>query len=66
VQVNSKGRVTASKIYSWYVDDFGGSEAAVLDHIRTYATPELRAKLAGKTRIQRYEYDWALNGIQSE
>lgn len=63
VRVSENGQVTASKIYSWYLDDFGGSEAAVLDHIRGYAAPELQAKLAGKTRIQRYEYDWALNGF---
>ncbi|WP_120500123.1 DUF547 domain-containing protein [Roseovarius sp. EL26] len=63
IRVSESGQITASKIYSWYLDDFGGSEVAVLDHIRGYAAPELRAKLAGKTRIQRYEYDWALNGF---
>ncbi len=62
VRVNENGQVTASKIYSWYVDDFGGSEAAVLAHIQQYASPELATALAGKTGIQRYEYDWSLNG----
>ncbi|SLN41990.1 hypothetical protein ROA7450_02038 [Roseovarius albus] len=61
VRVSENGQVTASKIYSWYLDDFGGSEVVVLEHIRSYASPELRVRLVGKTRIQKYEYDWDLN-----
>lgn len=56
-----EGRVIASKIYHWYQEDFGGSEAGVLDHLRQYAQPELRERLAEATRIHRYRYDWALN-----
>lgn len=54
-------RVTASKIYAWFKEDFGESEADILDHIRQYADPDLAAELEGRTRINRYEYDWALN-----
>jgi len=53
--------ITASKIYFWYSEDFGRSEADVIKHISRYASPALKAKLAGKTDIQNYEYDWALN-----
>ena len=54
-------RVTASKIYAWFKEDFGESEAGILNHIRQYADPGLAAKLEGRTRINRYDYDWALN-----
>lgn len=60
-----KDRVTASKIYAWFKEDFGADEAEILNHIRQYAEPSLAAQLEGRTRINRYEYDWALNGTQS-
>lgn len=57
------GKVTASSIYDWFVADFGGSAAGVLEHVRKYAVPELAAKLAGVTSIASYDYDWKLNDI---
>ncbi len=54
-------RVIASKIYGWYQEDFGENSAAVLDHIRQYAEGDKLDALKGKRRINRYEYDWALN-----
>ena len=59
--VVEEGKVTASKIFLWYQEDFGEDEAEVLDHIRQYASPELTRSLAGKTEIDNYAYDWALN-----
>lgn len=56
-----RGRLVASKIYSWFQEDFGGSEAGVLAHLARYAGPELAAALRGRARIGDYEYDWALN-----
>lgn len=53
-------RITASSIYDWFRSDFGGSVAGVLAHARAYAGPELKARLAGRTAIERYEYDWDL------
>lgn len=55
------GKAYASKIYSWFQADFGGSEAGVLAHLRTYAEPPLLQKLEGISRVTDYEYDWALN-----
>jgi len=55
------GKVTASKIYKWYKEDFGGDPAGVLAHAREYADPELLAKLEGKTKIKSYKYDWKIN-----
>ncbi len=61
VSVDDNGDVTVSSIYNWYQVDFGDSAQGVLDHVRIYAEPELAAKLEGKTKIDGYDYDWALN-----
>jgi len=58
------GDLTASKIYLWFADDFGG-ESGVIDHLRLYAGPELVRALTGVQSIDDYEYDWGLNGSGS-
>lgn len=58
------GKVHVSKIFVWFQSDFGGSDASVLDHIRRYANPELKARLANVTRIDDSFYDWSLNDAQ--
>lgn len=60
ISVNG-GKVTASSIYDWFQEDFGGSAKSVLDHVRRYAAPELLAKLKGIGSIDAFGYDWALN-----
>lgn len=53
--------LVVSKIFTWFEEDFGGNEAAVIQHLQRYAEPELRARLSGLTDIDDYEYDWSLN-----
>lgn len=53
--------LTISKIYSWYLGDYGGSEETILEHLKKYADPELKEKLEQKSSIDRYDYDWTLN-----
>lgn len=55
------GTVTASSIYKWFQEDFGGNSAGVLQHVRTYANEDLKAALKGITTISRFDYDWGLN-----
>jgi hypothetical protein len=55
------GRLEVSSIYRWYREDFGGSEAGVIAHLRRYAAPALAAQLAAVSAIDRYRYDWSLN-----
>jgi hypothetical protein len=50
-----------SAIYKWFIDDFGGTSAAVLAHLRRYADPPLAARLASVRDIAGHRYDWALN-----
>lgn len=64
VAFDGRGRLTVSKIYNWYREDFGDSEEAVLDHIRLYAEPALRQRLDAARRIDKYRYDWSLNGAE--
>ena len=55
------GRLIVSKIYAWFIDDFGGTEKGVLKHLRHLAEPTLASALKGRTSIDDYEYDWDLN-----
>ena len=61
VRVGVGGDLTVSSIYNWFQEDFGGDEAAVLDHLRRYAEPDLRTRLDAADGIADYAYDWALN-----
>jgi len=58
------GGITASSIYSWFKEDFGGADEGVLRHLRKYATPQLAAKMAAAGSIASYGYDWSLNDIR--
>lgn len=56
-----RGQLHASSIYKWFADDFGGTNARVIAHLREFASPDLARRLAGSTRIASYHYDWRLN-----
>jgi hypothetical protein len=58
------GRLAVSSIYVWYQIDFGGTEAAVIEHLKRYARPDLAAALAEITHISEDGYDWALNDLK--
>ena len=57
------GRLTASSIYVWFKEDFGGTDASVIAHLRRYARPELAQALGGIARISGDRYDWSLNDL---
>ena len=58
------GKLTASRIFLWYGDDYGGDEAGILTHIRRYAEPRLARALTGINTISAYKYDWRLNSAR--
>jgi len=69
VFVNSERAVTVdgnragvSSIYTWFREDFGGSQDAVLIHLQNFASPDLRAELEEVTRVRDQGFDWHLNG----
>ena len=53
--------LTVSSIYRWYQDDFGGTWAGVLAHLRQYAGPETQRLLAAFGTVANDSYDWRLN-----
>jgi hypothetical protein len=55
------GRVTASKIFNWYKEDFGGNKDGILAHARQYAQGDLKAALDAAETINDFEYNWDLN-----
>jgi hypothetical protein len=56
-----RDQITVSKIYYWFIEDFGGSEANVLAHLRQFADSALLEKLEPITLLEEVQYDWALN-----
>ena len=55
------GEVTVSRIYDWFIEDFGGGEKAVIAHLKSHATPELASQLTKIGALTGTQYDWALN-----
>lgn len=52
----------ASKIFSWYQADFGGSDEAVLKFLVKYADDADRAFLAAnRVSVEYLDYDWSSN-----
>ena len=63
VAVTEPKKLKVSSIYKWFRDDFGGTDAGVIAHLRKYARPELAAVLDGGAAIAQDDYDWSLNGL---
>lgn len=61
VMVGEDGKITLSKIFSWYREDYGGSNETILGHLRLYAEPELTEALDHPDLTISYAYDWSLN-----
>ncbi len=55
------GELHVSSLYDWYAEDFGGSDAAIIEHLRGFARPRLAAALEGIDEITGTDYDWSLN-----
>lgn len=60
-----KGSLVVSKIYSWFKEDFGGTDQSVISHLKIYAESELLKTLKEKNSIKNYEFDWSLNDTGS-
>lgn len=59
--------LTLSSIYKWYVEDFGGEESTLLEHLIDYANPPLKNKLSNIAKQNPdidYDYNWNLNEIR--
>ena len=56
-----KTRLQVSSIYNWFQEDFGGSDAGVIEHLEKYLAGESADKLKTIDRRLKYQYDWSLN-----
>ncbi len=55
------GLLRVSSIYNWFEEDFGGSDAGVIAHLKQHARAPRREALASKTKVASHFYDWSLN-----
>ena len=53
--------LVVSSIYSWFIADFGGTDAAVIAHLRRYGNDTLVKALQSFTEIADHAYDWQIN-----
>ena len=57
----TRNRMKVSSIYVWFQDDFGGSSAGDIQHMRQYAKGDLARQLAEYHGGLDDDYDWDLN-----
>ena len=57
----TNGDLVVSSIFDWFVADFGGNDAGVIEHLKQYAAADLQTALNGINRIDDDGYDWNLN-----
>lgn len=65
VTVRPDGALRVASIYTWFREDFGGTETGVVAHLRRHANPALAARLPPEARIAEDAYDWTLNDAVS-
>lgn len=62
VRFNAANKLTISPIYKWHKQAYGGIEAGIITHLRTFAEPALSLHLDAANGIDNYaSYNWALN-----
>jgi len=61
LRVDGDGSVHISSIYRWYKEDFGGTDAGIIAHLRGYAGREVLAKIPTNPQSLNDDYDWSLN-----
>jgi hypothetical protein len=54
-------QVIISSLYDWFYEDFGGSDVALISHLKRYAGPALKERLEPVSKISGDRYDWSLN-----
>lgn len=62
---SKSGQIVASSIYKWFSEDFGASPAEILAYLAGYADGDLKIALQAAKKIEKYQYDWALNDAKS-
>ena len=63
VTVLPSGGLKVSSIYKWFITDFGGDDAALVKHLKTFAAPDLAARISTTAKVEQDAYDWTLNAV---
>lgn len=61
-------RARLSPIFSWFAEDFGKTDAAVLRYVSRFAPPDVGRELAAgadRWSVSATDYDWSLNDFKS-
>ena len=53
--------INVSSIYFWFMENFGGSETGIIDHLKKYLSPAGLEKLNHTVNRLSHHYDWKLN-----
>ncbi|WP_298914556.1 DUF547 domain-containing protein [uncultured Algimonas sp.] len=61
VRIRDDGRIAVSKIYRWFSEDFGDTEAGLRAHLAEHATGERLQALTSGASFKGSHYDWTLN-----
>lgn len=56
-----EGKLIISKIYDWYLEDFGGTRKLVIKHLAQFAKDPLSSQLKHINTIDSYIYNWHIN-----
>ncbi len=62
--IESENTMVLSKIFSWYQEDFGSNEKAMVRYLQQYMSAEQASIIAVIKRV-KYSYDWNLNQKKS-
>lgn len=57
--------LTLSSIYDWFDEDFGDNQQALIQHLITYAEPNLKEKLLTFEGDINFTYNWELNDVSA-
>ncbi|MFD2206787.1 DUF547 domain-containing protein [Kiloniella antarctica] len=63
ITIPENNEAVVSSIYIWFKKDFGGSDAAILDHMRTFASKKKKKRLMNVRSLESHRYDWDLNAV---
>lgn len=61
VSLLTNGQLRLSKIFTWYQEDFGGSDEKLLETLLPYLSPKQQREVENYSGPIQYHYDWDLN-----
>lgn len=61
VMIRNDGRISVSKIYKWFSEDFGATEDDLRAHLAEHATEARLEALTTGAKFKGSHYDWDLN-----